>query len=154
VTWTLQVTEIAPGLFVTGAVPRVTDFEAPSSAFCEDMEGREQDLIPDDQALFFKSREGTVVLLGCAHAGVVNTLRRAAHITDARKIHAAIGGMHLHDASATRMRHTIMALAELDVRVIAPGHCTGDAVVARLRQTFSVRAKPYRAGATFEFDLP
>ena len=125
VTWTSEPTEVAPGLFATGAVPRFTDYELPSPAFCEDIVGREKDLIPDDQALFFESKDGTVVLFGCAHSGVVNTMRCIAHVTGGRKLHAVIGGMHLHDASPTRLRRTVGALADFGVsssrQAIAPG---------------------------------
>jgi 7,8-dihydropterin-6-yl-methyl-4-(beta-D-ribofuranosyl)aminobenzene 5'-phosphate synthase len=65
------------------------------------------------------------VLLGCGHAGVVNTLHHVQGLTGGRPIHAVIGGMHLVAASPDRLDRTVEALGELDVSLIAPAHCTG-----------------------------
>lgn len=100
-------TPISSGLMVTGPMPRVTDFEETAGPFFLDAQCARPDLLVDNQAAFSDSTEGTVVLLGCAHAGVINTLRCVRPLTDERPIHAVLGGMHLVGASAQRLKRTI-----------------------------------------------
>jgi 7,8-dihydropterin-6-yl-methyl-4-(beta-D-ribofuranosyl)aminobenzene 5'-phosphate synthase len=133
---TVAKTEVAPGLFLTGEIPRETDFEDVGGPFVLDAAGRQPDPIADDQALFFDTRDGVVVLLGCAHAGVVNTLRHVRRLTSARPLHAVLGGMHLLAASPERMERTMEALRELGVQRLGPAHCTGMAATARLWNAF------------------
>jgi 7,8-dihydropterin-6-yl-methyl-4-(beta-D-ribofuranosyl)aminobenzene 5'-phosphate synthase len=152
VEWTEAPTEIVPGLLATGAVPRRTDYEDTGGAFYLDEACARPDPITDDQALFFESDRGTVVILGCAHAGVINTLMHVRHITGERPVHAVIGGMHLVHASAERMDRTVEALGEWSVGLLAPMHCTGPAATARLGSAFTERWRPAPVGAVFEFE--
>jgi len=149
--WTDGVTELVPGIHVTGYVHRENDFEDTGGAFFLDEECRHPDPIEDDQAVFFDTSEGTVVLLGCAHAGVVNTLRSVRAETGGRPIHTVIGGMHLVNASPERMDRTIDALRELDVERLAPAHCTGARAQAILAAEFPDTWEPTHVGSRFEF---
>ena len=87
---TPEMAEIIPGLFVTGQIPRETTFEDVGGAFFLDDACAKPDSIIDDQALFFESRAGIVVLLGCAHAGVVNTLRHVQRLTHGKPFAAVV----------------------------------------------------------------
>jgi 7,8-dihydropterin-6-yl-methyl-4-(beta-D-ribofuranosyl)aminobenzene 5'-phosphate synthase len=149
--WTHEATTITDVLRVTGQVPRETDFEDTGGAFYLDRGCSTPDPIVDDQAVHFDTPEGIVVLLGCGHAGVVNTLRHVQRITGGRPIHAVIGGMHLATASKHRLDRTVEALRELDVDIISPLHCTGPRAQARLASEFPDRWKPGHVGSRFEF---
>jgi 7,8-dihydropterin-6-yl-methyl-4-(beta-D-ribofuranosyl)aminobenzene 5'-phosphate synthase len=133
---TRSVTAVLPGVFLTGEIPRVTEYEDVGGPFVLDEAGIRPDPIADDQAMFFDTAEGIVVLLGCAHAGVVNTLRHIRHLGGGRPIRAVLGGMHLLVASPERMSRTVEALRSLDVKQLCPAHCTGAAATARLWQEF------------------
>ena len=109
------------------------------------------DPLADDQALYVKSARGLVVLLGCAHAGVVNTLEYVARLTGRKRIHAVLGGMHLLRASGKRIEATGDALERFKVRVIAPGHCTGATALAYLWNRFPSRVKECTTGSRFLF---
>ena len=146
-------TEIIPGLWATGEIPRTTSFEDTGGPFFLDAAGTRPDLLPDDQAVYFLSRKGTVVLLGCAHAGVVSTLRYVRQLTDAAPVHAVYGGMHLLHASPQRLEATFQALRELDVKVLGPSHCTGRQAVFKLWQQFPGRLVSFHAGDGLEFDM-
>jgi 7,8-dihydropterin-6-yl-methyl-4-(beta-D-ribofuranosyl)aminobenzene 5'-phosphate synthase len=146
-------TPISSGLMVTGPVPRVTDFEDTSGPFFLDAQCAKPDPLVDDQALFFDSTEGTVVLLGCAHAGVINTLRYVRQLTGERPIHAVLGGMHLAGASAQRLKRTIDELRELNIHRLGPAHCTGRAATAALWDALPDRCIPWHVGTQVEFDL-
>ena len=123
--YTDQPTPVADRLTVTGPVPRLTDFEDTGGPFFLDQACTKPDPLEDDQAVFFDTVEGTVVLLGCAHSGVINTLRYIRQLTADRPIRAVIGGMHLVAASPERIARTIEELRRLGVQQLAPGHCTG-----------------------------
>jgi 7,8-dihydropterin-6-yl-methyl-4-(beta-D-ribofuranosyl)aminobenzene 5'-phosphate synthase len=142
------------GLTVTGPIPRTTDFEDTGGPFFADPRCRVPDPLTDDQAVFFEALEGTVVILGCAHAGVINTLRHIRQLTGERPIHAVLGGMHLVQASKDRIERTIDELRRLDVGRIGPAHCTGEKATAALRRAFPERFLPCHAGSRFEFEVP
>lgn len=145
-------TEIAPDVFATGQIPRVTEFEDTGGRFFYDPDCTKPDLLPDDQALYLTTESGTVVLLGCAHAGVINTLLYIRELTSNRPILAVIGGMHLGSASAARMEATIRTLRQLEPSLIAPAHCTGERATSRLRAEFPEQWAECHAGTRFVFD--
>jgi len=86
----------------------------------------------DGQALWFNTQERIVILLGCAHGGVVNTLDCVAETPGVRRIHAVIGGVHLGDADENRLRFTTSAFQRDEVQLVAPCHCTGKAAMTYL----------------------
>lgn len=118
-------TSVANRLTATGQVPRLTDFEDTGGPFFLDQACTRPDPLEDDQSIFLDTAEGTIVLLGCAHSGIINTLRYVRHLTGDRPIRAVIGGMHLGDASPKRIERTIEEIQQLKVQQLAPGHCTG-----------------------------
>ena len=144
----LGITSVA-GL--TGPIPRLTDYEDTGGPFFVDVEGRQSDLIADDQALWIRTDRGLVVVVGCSHAGLINTLRHAQRSSGESRLHAVLGGFHLTEASQSRLQHTIDALVELGLDLIVPCHCTGDAAVQRLKQAFGERVVPGSAGASYAF---
>jgi len=143
-------TEVCEGLRLTGAVPRTTDFEDTGGPFFKDQACTEPDDLLDDQAAFIETPAGTFVVLGCAHAGVINTLRHIQTLTNGRPIHTVIGGMHLLNASPERMDKTVVELRRLDVRRLLPCHCTGLAAVARLWHEFPGRCAACPVGTVVE----
>jgi 7,8-dihydropterin-6-yl-methyl-4-(beta-D-ribofuranosyl)aminobenzene 5'-phosphate synthase len=149
--WTARPSEIVPGVWVTGEIPRITNFEDVGGPFYLDRVCKEPDPLADDQALFVESANGIVVLLGCAHSGVVNTLEYVSRITGQKRIHAVLGGMHLVRASRRRIEATGDALERFKVRVIAAGHCTGPAAVAYLWNRFPSRVIECATGSRFVF---
>jgi 7,8-dihydropterin-6-yl-methyl-4-(beta-D-ribofuranosyl)aminobenzene 5'-phosphate synthase len=146
-------TEIGGGLSATGEIPRRTDFEDTGGPFFLDPGGRQADPLVDDQAMFFETRHGTVVLLGCAHAGIINTLQYIHELTDRTPIHAVMGGTHLVRASDHRMTRTIAALRALNVERLGPAHCTGLAATAQLWNALPGRCFPLGTGTRIEFEL-
>jgi len=145
-------TEIVKGLHATGAVPRETGYEDTGGAFYLDEACTREDPLLDDQALYFSCSEGTVVVLGCAHAGVVNTLEYVQRLTEGEPIFAVVGGMHLHSASAGRLKATVEAIRELKVQLIAPAHCTGLGATTLLREEFLGQFAACHAGSRFVFE--
>ena len=137
ITMTKTPTEVSKGLFVTGSIPRKTSFEDTNSFFFVDENCRKPDTFPDDQAMFFDSPKGLIVLLGCAHAGVVNTLHYVAKLSGEGRVYAVIGGTHLLNASVERIERTIEVLRQYDVQKIGLAHCTGSNAIKKFKNGFS-----------------
>ena len=148
--WVEGPTEVGESLYLTGPVPRTTDFEDTGGAFFKDRGCNEADDLMDDQAAFMETAIGTVVILGCAHAGVINTLRFVQTLTVNRQIHTVIGGMHLLSASPGRMENTVAELRRLNVQRLLPCHCTGFAAMARLWNEFPGRCEACPVGRVVE----
>jgi len=116
-------------LLVTGEIERTTEFEQGFAVHqaLRDGEWAPDPLILDDQALVVSVRgRGLVVITGCGHAGVINTIRYARKLTGIERVYALIGGFHLATSPLeTVVWPTIEALAEFAPEVIVPAHCTG-----------------------------
>lgn len=149
-------TMLSTGIGLTGQIPRCNDFEDVGGPFYLDESCSDPDLLLDDQAMFVETCEGTVVILGCAHSGVVNTLDYVAKLTGRDEIFAVVGGMHLLRAGNSRLDATIDALRRYGVAYVGPAHCTGVDATRRLREAFSDGFLKCRAGATlgFAFAVP
>ena len=144
--------EVIPGITLTGRIPRVTDFEEISSRFrIGTEENLHQDMLWDDQALIVESEEGPVVVLGCAHAGLINTLLYVKERVGGRSFAGVIGGTHLVDAGSVRLERTVDALKQFDIGRIAPYHCTGFRGQVALWESFGERFVLNRAGDRLEF---
>ncbi|MDD3440102.1 MAG: MBL fold metallo-hydrolase, partial [Kiritimatiellae bacterium] len=143
--------EIAPGLFRTGEVPRSHPEEALAELFHLDPEGRVADPLLDDQSLYLETANGTVVLLGCAHAGVIHILEHVRRLSGNRPIRAVIGGMHLGGAGRDRIRWVTDQLRHFSPARLVPMHCTGPRAAAALWTAFPEACRPGGAGAVFEF---
>lgn len=146
-------TAVSDGLTVTGPIPRLTDFEDTGGPFFLDEACTRPDPLEDDQSVFFDTTEGTVVLLGCAHSGIINTLRCIRQLTDNRPIHAVIGGMHLVGASSHRIERTIEELKQIGVGRLAPAHCAGMPATVALWSAFPTICVTCHVGKTFEFEV-
>ncbi len=117
-------TEILPGVKVSGEIPRVTDFEHTTNFLREEESKTFEDQVTDEQALFLTSKRGLVVISGCAHPGIVNIVTHAKKSTGS-KIQLVLGGFHLSGATQDRVRKTMDQLKNLNVERIAPMHCSG-----------------------------
>lgn len=143
--------EILPGLFATGSIPRRNAFEDTGGPFYCDTHKQHEDTLPDDQALYALLPEGVVVILGCSHAGLVNTLEYISELTGGLPIHAIIGGTHLLRANEVRLAATAGLLETLNVQLLAPNHCTGLNAQCYLRSRFPDRFAEAHAGTRFIF---
>jgi len=122
--------EIIPGVMTTGEIPRLTSYEKIPRALGKRfivIEGRPQrDQILDDQSLIVNVRgQGAWVLSGCAHSGIVNTLKRVKDISPSSSVHAVIGGFHLVSRKKHEIKPIIDALKGYKPKLISPCHCTG-----------------------------
>ena len=146
VVFTTGPAKLAEGIWVTGEIPRRNDFEDTGGPFFLDEACTKPDPLIDDQALFIELPVGVVVLLGCGHAGLVNTLDHVSELTGSRHIHAVFGGMHLVQASPERVARSVEALERYDVQRIGPAHCTGLTAAAAILSAYPDRFVKLAAG--------
>jgi 7,8-dihydropterin-6-yl-methyl-4-(beta-D-ribofuranosyl)aminobenzene 5'-phosphate synthase len=142
---------IVARMSVTGEVPRITGYEDTGGAFFTDSNCLVPDNMPDDQSIFIDTGKGLVVLLGCAHSGVVNILEYISKLTGRKKVHAVIGGMHLLHADRERIDKTIQALKKFAVEELYPLHCTGADAVNAFRKELPGRFRQMQIGQTLNF---
>lgn len=145
-----QFRQIAPEIYLSGQVPRVTAFETGDRGLYCDCAGQESDSTPDDQSLVLDTQKGLVVVLGCCHAGLVNTLEHIAQMTGRRDIYAVIGGTHLGFCGQDQTEKTIAVLRKLAVKKLAVAHCTGFAASARLSREMPQEFQLAMVGYTLE----
>jgi len=142
-------TKISANITTTGEIPMVTEFEEiESNLLIKESAGFQPDKLLDDQALIINTEVGLVVILGCAHRGIINTLYYAQQLTGAKKIHTVLGGCHLIDASEERVRLTIAALKGLDIQILGMSHCTGLPAACLMAQEFGDKFFFNNAGTT------
>ena len=124
-------------MFLTGEVPRKTSFEKGDARLFAASGGN---LFPDpffdDQSLVIESPKGLVLVLGCAHAGMINILEYVIEKTGRDQVYAILGGTHLDFASPLQVEETIAALKKYKVEHIGVSHCTGLKAASRLSAEF------------------
>ena len=117
---------ISDRIMTTGEIPMVTEFERIEPyLLVKGGKGFQPDELLDDQALIITAEAGLIVILGCAHRGIINTLYHAQQLNGVKKVHTVLGGCHLVDASSERIRLTIAALRDMGVQKLGVSHCTG-----------------------------
>lgn len=140
------------GLGTTGEIPRVTDFENPERRGWSVDRGRvTEDNMSDDMAVVARMEDGMVVITGCSHSGVINTILRAKEVTGLQQVKALAGGFHLIPPDEDRITRAVDELARIDPGKIVAGHCTGPDGQYALRQRFGERFTPLVTGETFQF---
>jgi 7,8-dihydropterin-6-yl-methyl-4-(beta-D-ribofuranosyl)aminobenzene 5'-phosphate synthase len=123
---TSQPVHITDHFMTTGEINMVTGYEEIDSGLYDKETGEMlPDELKDDLGLIIDTEYGLVVLLGCAHRGVINTLKHAQKITGKKLIYAAIGGTHLLNADRERWAKTAADLKEMGVQYLGVSHCTG-----------------------------
>jgi 7,8-dihydropterin-6-yl-methyl-4-(beta-D-ribofuranosyl)aminobenzene 5'-phosphate synthase len=147
--------EILPGVWVTGPVPRLyPEKNYPEGIEVAKSEGWVEDDVPDDQSLVFNTPRGLVLLSGCGHAGIINTLEYARKSIRPAPVNAVLGGFHLYDAKDAQLDWTADKLKELKVAQLLGAHCTGIESLYRLRQRLGLNRQSSAIGTVGAiFDL-
>ncbi len=129
--------EVEKGIFLTGEVPRKTLFEKPDPRLFSEINGKTApDIFLDDQSLILDTPKGLVLILGCAHSGMINIIHHVIHKTGKDKFHAVLGGTHLDFLTQEQLEESIKALKQMKIEKIGVSHCTGMRAAIRLHQEF------------------
>lgn len=124
--------QVRPGIFLTGPIPRHSG-ESTGGAFFLDPEGHTPDEIIDEQAILLSDGQEGVLIHGCCHSGIVNTLEHCKKQLSEIPVRTVIGGLHLVHADGKRLRHTADYLEASSVKRLVLLHCTGQIGVEYLR---------------------
>ena len=128
---------ITDRIMTTGEIPMSSGYEMiDNNLFVKEARVIHPDPLADDLALIIDTDFGLVVILGCAHRGITNTLRHAQNLTGKKLVYAVIGGTHLFQASEERLERTIADLKKIGIQKLGVSHCTGFAASVRLAQEF------------------
>ncbi len=140
--------ELAPGVWLTGPVPRVhPERNWSGKGQVQSPQGLVEDTIPEDQSLVVDTDQGLVVVTGCGHAGIINILDFARQQVRAAPIHAVIGGLHLFNADEQVLAWTGRKLREMKLGHLMGAHCTGIEAVFRLRELAGLQRRTCVVGA-------
>lgn len=143
--------EILPDVWFSGEIPRNTAYETIDETYQQRvLESLIHDELHDDAFLALNTVKGLVVLLGCGHAGPVNSLKHAMRITGNRHIHALIGGLHLQTADQSKIDQIIKNIHRLNPDLIFPLHCTGFAAIHKFFRLFKDRVQLLNVGDQIE----
>ncbi|UCF62921.1 MAG: MBL fold metallo-hydrolase [bacterium] len=139
--------EIIPNVWISGEIPRLTDYETIDETYQEQvLESYIHDEIHDDISLIIKTEHGLIILMGCGHAGPVNTVKHAMRLTNENMIHLVMGGMHLQTASDDKISHIVDHLVDLQPDFIAPLHCCGFRCINKLFNQLHEKIKLMNVG--------
>ena len=140
--------QILPGVWLTGPVPRVHPERNWSDVGqVRTPEGLVEDTIREDQSLVFDTDQGLVILAGCGHAGIINTVEYARKVVRAAPIHAIVGGLHLYALDDERLNWTADQLKANGLANLVGAHCTGIEAVYRIRQRAGLSRKTAVVGS-------
>lgn len=127
--------EILPGVWLTGPVPRTYPEKNWSGAGrMKSPDGLVEDTLPEDMSLVAVTDKGLVLLSGCGHAGIINTLEHARKTIKSAPVYAALGGFHLFNLNDEKLSWTAGKLKEFGLKQFLGAHCTGIEAVYRIRQ--------------------
>lgn len=146
--------ELHPGIWITGPIPRLHAEKNWSPVMHIERNGSlEEDTIPEDQALVIQTKKGLVVIAGCGHAGIVNTMEYARELVPGTPVHAVLGGFHLLALTDEKVDWTGAKMQEFGVQHVLGAHCTGINAVKLLRDAANLGRETSVVGAvgsTFE----
>ncbi|HJX34731.1 MAG TPA: MBL fold metallo-hydrolase [Desulfatiglandales bacterium] len=128
---------IADNILTSGEIPFVTGYEETDhDLYIKERDGFKNDNFPDDLSLAIKTEKGLAIFLGCAHRGMINTIRQFQKITGDELVYSVVGGTHLISASSERLAKTIDDLKKTGIKKLGVSHCTGFEASARLAAEF------------------
>ncbi len=129
-------TEIFPGIYLTGNVPRAYPEKNYGAGLKKDnATGKTiEDNIPEDMSLVVRTRDGLVLLSGCGHSGIINTIKHVRDNLQQEPVYAAIGGFHLFANADDQLKWTSSELKKAGIRYFMGAHCTGIEPVYQIRE--------------------
>ncbi len=149
---TARPTWLTADIAASGEEPMTTDFEAVADNLLLRTElGYAPDPVVDDQSVYVRTDLGLVVLLGCAHRGMINIIRYGQRLMATDRVYMVVGGTHLGPAPEPQVGRTVEALREMDVQWVGASHCTGLAVASRLDRELPGRFFFNNTGRTITF---
>lgn len=142
--------ELAPGVWASGEIPVQHPEELSAGLYVEAGDKVMPDHFKDEKSVYVKVEgKGVVVLTGCCHRGVVNTVEDAQHLSGESRVYAVLGGLHMFHASQHNINQTIEKLKEINPKIISPLHCSGIKFTVHLLDKLPEKTVFSAVGTTF-----
>jgi len=135
--------EVLPKVWFLGEVPRITKFENIGNiSTCLDASCDELDPIEDDSGIVIKTDLGLIILSGCGHSGICNTIEHAKNITGEQRVYAVLGGFHLVVPTFGKddlnelddiVDNTIEYFKSNKIRHVILGHCIAETIIDKFK---------------------
>lgn len=144
--------KIAPGVLLSGEIKRNHEFEQPLDFLIKSNGEFLHDSITDDQSVIVNLKDkGILIITGCGHSGIINTIEHAIDVSGVKDVYGIIGGFHLIGADPNRIERTIQYLDALNPQILVPLHCTGFPAQAALYGHFNTKYQYASAGCKLLF---
>ena len=143
--------ELDAGLTFLTSIPREQGLFQAVNGFYFDKQGKTPDLIEDDACLVLETGSGPILILGCCHSGLGNTMSQVRDVLGLSSLIAVLGGMHLASAPEPALEEAVQFLEDFDVRQVFPGHCTGQKAASYLKDKLPGRVFDLGAGLVLDF---
>lgn len=142
---------VSSSVTTTGEIIMSNSFEHTDTSLHEVIAGNDYpDPLLDDLALIIRTGSGLIIIAGCCHRGIVNTINHAIRLTGENRIYAVVGGLHLHNAGEEQVGKTVEFLKQTGVSRVHAGHCTGFKALCALHQGLGEAFTPLAAGVVLE----
>jgi 7,8-dihydropterin-6-yl-methyl-4-(beta-D-ribofuranosyl)aminobenzene 5'-phosphate synthase len=138
---------LSANIGITGPIPRRVAFEDTGGPFFVDPLAKNPDSIEDDMAMWVSTDDGLVIVTGCCHSGLINTINHIRSLKNNMPVYAIIGGLHLSQACSGRIESTCDYLQSIGVQRIIPCHCTGKNAIETLEMRFGQKVEQGKAGS-------
>lgn len=124
--------ELAKGVMTTGEIERTHLWEELSVFRIEKGEELHNDRVFDDQGVIINTEKGLVIIAGCSHAGIINTIEHSIKLAGTNDVYCVLGGFHLIGPGEAKIDKTIDYLKKLNIKHVVPIHCTGFEAIKRI----------------------
>lgn len=143
--------ELDEGVYMITSITRRPGFFEATDGLFVDPDKKEIDTVPDDAFILLDSPSGPIVVLGCCHSGIANTLYHMRDLTGIEKVHAILGGLHLYRCSNQELEQTAEVIEEFGPKLVSPGHCSGHDGYEFLKKRLSCEVIPMGSGSVYNF---
>ncbi|MDY0131652.1 MAG: MBL fold metallo-hydrolase [Desulforegulaceae bacterium] len=144
--------KVSKNIITIGEVEFTNDFEMIEEHFYSEINGKKiKDTIPDDLGIVIDTKKGNVLILGCTHRGIINTLTHVSKLVGSNKFHTVMGGLHLGGADSKKMDLIIEKLKDFEIENLITGHCTGRFAQVKLAGSKSVNHDFIELGMPYSF---
>lgn len=154
---TKEPVEVFDGVYYLGEIPMIVDFEKDGNfSTTLDKELTQKDYTEDDSGIAIKTDEGLIIMTGCGHRGVCNTIEHAKKVTGEERVYAVLGGFHLRDLEKQQEKidKTIKYFQDNEIKQLYLGHCITDDVIEYFKNnTHNIEIHPLAAGKEFNIEL-
>ena len=146
--------QIEKNIFISGQIPRLSGFEDVGGAFVRKIgDNFVKDDILDDISFIINTGGGNILITGCSHSGLLNTIDNAQNITGLNEFKLICGGFHLANKGNGYVMDLIKHLEEKEFEAIAPAHCTGTDATCLIKNNFGQKVLECSTGRVFEFNI-